>query len=207
MSLFRKPGIRTRRLSAYLAKRARTRPAARPSLDCSHFPQLFCPRAIVFTDSADFTKLVARRGILHFLMLFDRTVKAVTPAVRRHGGDVVKVEGDSLLLRFDDVASACRAVSAIEVAMKRLRRGQPKDEFLAFSYGIGFGDVLDLEHDVFGLEVNFASKLGEDMAKHGQVLLTPAATAALPKALLRRVRPHRLVTFEGRAIPIQRLRL
>ena len=205
MSLFRKPGVRTRRLSAYLAKRARTRSEARPSLDCSHFPQLFCPRAIVFTDTDDFTKLVARRGILHFLMLFDRAVQAVTPAVVRHVGDVVKVEGDSLLLRFADVASACRAVRGMEAALTRLRRGRPKDEFLAFSYGIGFGDVLDLEHDVFGLEVNIASKLGEDMAKRGQVLLTPAAAAALPEALLRRVRPHRLVTFEGRAIPIQRL--
>lgn len=205
MSLFRKPGPRARRLSAYLAKRARTRPGARPSLDCSHFPQLFCPRAIVFTDTDDFTKLVARRGILHFLMLFDRAVTAATPAVKRHGGDIVKVEGDSLLLRFHDVASACRAVRGIEAALKKLRRGQPKNEFLSFSYGIGFGDVLDLEHDVFGLEVNLASKLGEDMARHGEVLLTPAAAAALSQTLLRRVRPYHLATFEGRAIPIQRL--
>ena len=205
MSLFRDSGPRTRRLSAYLARRARTRPQARPGLDCSHFPKLFRPKAIVFTDTDDFTKIVARRGILHFLMLFDRAVKAAALAVQRHGGNIVKVEGDSLLLRFDDVASACRAVGGIEAALRRLRRGQPKDEFLAFSYGIGFGDVLDLEHDVFGLEVNIASKLGEDMAKRGEVLLTPAAAAALPKALLRRVRPYRVVTFEGRAIPIQRL--
>ncbi len=205
MSLFRNAGPRTRRLSAYLARRAHTRPEARPSLDCSHFSKLFRPKAIVFTDTDDFTKIVARRGILHFLMLFDRAVKAAALAVQRHGGSIVKVEGDSLLLRFDDVASACRAVSGIEAGLRRLRRGQPKHEFLAFSYGIGFGDVLDLEHDVFGLEVNIASKLGEDMAKRGEVLLTPAAAAALPRALVRLVRPHRVVTFEGRAIPIRRL--
>jgi class 3 adenylate cyclase len=160
----------------------------------------------VFTDTDDFTRLVARHGILHFLMLFDRAVAAATPAVKRHGGDVVKVEGDSLLLRFDDVRSACRAVDGIEAALARLRRGKPAGQFLAFSYGIGFGDVLDLENDVFGLEVNLASKLGEDMAERGEVLLTPAAAAELPRAMTPRLRAHAVATFEGRALPIQRLR-
>ncbi len=206
LSLFRKPGPRTRRLSAYLGKRARARPDTRGALDTRAFPRLFRPRAIVFTDTDDFTRLVARHGILHFLMLFDRAVAAATPVVARHGGEIVKVEGDSLLLRFPDVAAACRAVDGIEAALARLRRGKPAGQFLAFSYGVGFGDVLDLEHDVFGLEVNLASKLGEDMAERGEVLLTPAAAAELPAPLLRRLRPHAVATFEGRAIPIQRLK-
>lgn len=207
LSLFRKPGPRTRRLSAYLGKRARARPELRPDLDTSAFPKLFRRRAIVFTDTDDFTRLVARHGILHFLMLFDCAVAAAAPLVARHGGDIVKVEGDSLLLRFPDVTSACRAVSGIEKALARLRCGKAAGQFLAFSYGIGFGDVLDLEHDVFGLEVNLASKLGEDMAERGEVLLTPAAAAEVPPSLAPRLKAHAVATFEGRAIPIQRLKL
>lgn len=206
LSLFRKPGPRTRRLSSYLGTRARARPEARGDLDARAFPRLFRRRAIVFTDTDDFTRLVARHGILHFLMLFDRAVAAAAPIVRRHGGDIVKVEGDSLLLRFPDVPAACRAVDGIETALAGLRRGKGAGQFLAFSYGIGFGDVLDLEHDVFGIEVNLASKLGEDMAERGEVLLTPAAAAEVPKPFLRRLRPHAVATFEGRAIPIQRLK-
>jgi class 3 adenylate cyclase len=205
--IFRGHGARTRRLAAFLKRRARTAPAGRPALDCGSFPKLFSKRAVVFTDTDDFTVKVARHGILHFLMLFDRLVAAAAPLIRGAGGAIVKVEGDSLLLRFDDVAAACDGVVAIEGALARVNRGRPEAERLAFSYGLGFGDVLDLEGDLFGLEVNLASKLGEDMAKRGEVLLTPAAAAALPKRRLHQVVPYAVATFEGRATPVQRLKL
>jgi class 3 adenylate cyclase len=205
--IFRDAGPRTRRLAAFLKKRSRTARERRPALDCETFPRLFRKHAVVFTDTDDFTIQVARHGILHFLMLFDRLIAAAAPEITRAGGEIVKVEGDSLLLRFDDVGAACAGIDAIEASLRRVNRGRPQYERLAFSYGVGFGDILDLEADLFGLEVNLASKLGEDMAKRGEVLLTPAAAASLPKPCLRRVVPHRVVTFEGRAIPIQRLRL
>lgn len=206
-SMFRAPGPKTRRLAAFLRRRARSAPSRRPALDCKAFPSLFRKRAIVFTDTADFTVRTVQDGILHFLMLFERFVAVAGPRLVHEGGDIVKVEGDSLLLRFDDVKSACRGVEAVEACLRHVNRGKPRGERLAFSYGIGYGDVLDLEHDVFGLEVNLASKLGEDMARPGEALLTPAAAASLDRATLRRLVPYRVVTFGARAIPIQRLKL
>lgn len=45
--------------------------------------------------------------------------------------------------------------------------------------GIGYGRVLRIgDLDVFGAEVNAASKLGEDIAKANEVLVTQAARAA-----------------------------
>jgi class 3 adenylate cyclase len=200
-------GPRTRRLSAFLARRARARPRSRPELDRTAQARLFRSRAVVFTDTADFTERTLRDGILHFMMVFDRAVKALAPVVRRAGGRLVKVEADSLLLCFPDPAGACRGVIALEGALRRLNRARPANERLRFSYGIGYGEVVDLERDVFGLEVNLASKIGEDLAKPGQALLTPAAAAALDARTLRRVSLHRIVTYGQRAIPVQRLRL
>ncbi len=207
MSVFRHEGTRTAQLQALLARRARAAAARRDALDAEARAALFRPRAIVFTDTADFTTRTARDGILHFLMVFDRATRALDRVVARHRGDVVKVEGDSLLLRFDDVAAACAAVQEMEATLQRLNVGQPAPDRLAFSYGIGWGEVLDLEHDVFGLEVNLASKLGEDLARPGEVLLTPAAVAALDPATLRRVVPYQTVTFGRQPIAVQRLRL
>ena len=200
-------GPRTRRLAAYLERRARADGDARPSLDRRSFASLFRRRAIVFTDTDDFTLLVARHGVLHFLMLFDRAVRSLEPIVRQGGGRLLKAEGDSLLLSYPDPASACRAVIAIQAALRRLNATKPRNERLAFSYGIGFGDVLEIENDVFGLEVNLASKLGEDRASRNEALLTPAAAAELPPALKRRLVRYHVTSFEGRPIPIQRLRL
>jgi adenylate cyclase len=207
MAIFRAPGARERRLIALLARRRRLAAAKRRDLDRRALPRLFRKRAIVFTDMADFTLRTARDGILHFLMVFERALRALEPTVRRARGEIVKVEADSLLLRFDDAAAACRGVTAIETALKRHNKRLPGDERVRFSYGIGFGDVLDLEEDMFGLEVNLASKLGEDLAEPGEALLTPAAAAALDRAPLRRVVPHRVVTLGRSAVPVARLRL
>ena len=179
MAMFSRNGPRTRRLVAFLHRRARARPALRPTLDCHEFPALFRKRAIVFTDTADFTTRTLRDGILHFLMVFSAVVAELRPVLRRAGAELVKVEGDSLLLLFRDAKTACRGVIAIEACLRQRNRRRPDKEQLRFSYGIGYGEVLDIEGDVFGLEVNLASKLGEDMAKPGEALLTPAAAGGL----------------------------
>ena len=98
-------------------------------------------------------------------------------------------------------------MAALDTTLRRVNRSRPEDERFRFSYGIGYGDVIELEGDVFGLEVNMASKLGEDLAKPGEALLTPAAAAGLDPRTLRRVKAYRVVTFKKMAIPIQQLRL
>jgi len=207
VTLFPHDGPDTRRLLRYLRRRERSVRAQRPALDCSSWPALTRRQAVVFTDTADFTVRTLRDGILHFLMSFESVSAAVVPVVRRAGGQVVKIEGDSLLLTFDDAVAACRGVLAVEATVRRYNRPRPADERFRFSYGIGYGDLVMVDGDRFGLELNLASKLGEDLAKPGEALLTPAAAAALDAATLRRVVPYRVIAFKKMAIPVQRLRL
>jgi class 3 adenylate cyclase len=207
VSMFPSRGKRTRRLVSFLRRRAEADAAGRPEMDCRNFPALFRKRAVVFTDTADFTIRTAKDGILHFLMIFDRFVERAEDVVQRSGGDLVKVEADSLLLGYDEAAAACAGVEALESLLARTNRSLPVNERLRFSYGIGYGDVLDLDQDMFGLEVNLASKIGEDLARPGEALLTPSAAAALDAATLRRVVPHKIVAFGKSAIPVSRLKL
>src|SRR5262245_12401965 len=123
-------GPRTRRVLAYLKRREKTSPAARGAMDRGALPRLSRRLAIVYTDTADFTVRTARDGILHFLMVFNRLVERAQPAVRRLGGELVKVEADSLLLRFPEADTACRGVDALERVLARLNRGRPRDERL-----------------------------------------------------------------------------
>ncbi len=202
MGLLRSRGAKTERLKRFLARRAGAPLEEREALDRRARGQLFRPSAVVFSDTADFTIRVARDGILHFLMLFDRLVLGAKGLLEDHGGRIVKVEADSLLLRFPDVPSACRGVLALEKHLARANRAVPPRERLRFSYGVGWGDMLDLEEDLFGLEVNLASKLGEDLARPGEILLTPAAAAhAGPFSLI----PYRRMKFGRRVLAIRRL--
>ena len=207
MTMFTTKGKRTRRVLAFLKQRARAKPANRPQLDRENFPYLFCKRAIVFTDTADFTTRTAQDGILHFLMIFERASVEIRKLIKKMGGEIVKVEGDSLLLRYDHPDDACRAVTAIDALLASFNKGRPENEQVHFSYGVGYGDVLDLDNDMFGLEVNLASKLGEDLAEPGEALLTPSAAAALSPGMLKRVVAHRVITFGNNSMPVQRLKL
>jgi class 3 adenylate cyclase len=207
LGYFRSLGPRTRRLAAFLEHRARCTADHWPELDSGRARELFRRRAVVFTDTANFTTRTFEYGILHFLMLFERFVPEVERALPAVRGRLVKVEGDSLLLEYERLADACRGVQQIEGMLRRRNRGLPARDQLWFSYGIGWGDVLDLGDDVFGLEVNLASKLGEDVARPGEALLTPAAVQALPAASRRRLRPYGEVEFGGVAVGIHRLPL
>jgi adenylate cyclase len=196
---------RARILKRALRSRERLSPARRAELDRRTQARLSRPLAIVYTDTADFTIRVARHGMLHFLMVFERARRLLRPILARHHGRLVKVEADSLLLTFPDVERACRAVIAISRALDRSNAGRPESEHTLFSFGIGVGDVLDLGDDVLGLEVNLASKLGEDVGRPREVLLTEAAVAALPPGLRRQVTPHGTVSFTGRRTRVARL--
>jgi adenylate cyclase len=194
-------------LAAALRRRERLAPAAREKLDVRTHAKLDRKLAIVYTDTDDFTLTVARHGMMHFLMMFARAVRTLRPIVARHGGRLVKIEADSLLLVFKDAGHACRAVIEMEAALERLNRREPESERVVFSFGIGYGQILDLGDDVLGLEVNLASKLGEDRAVPGEVLVTEAAVAALPPALRARLDSCGHVDFTGRPTAIARLRV
>jgi class 3 adenylate cyclase len=200
-------GPRTRRVLAYLKRREKAAPSRRREQDGRALPRLSKRLAIVYTDTADFTVRTARDGILHFLMVFNRLVERARPLVRRRGGELVKVEADSLLIRFPDADTACRGVEALERLLRQLNRGRPHDERLRFSYGVGYGDLLEVDGDLFGLEMNLASKLGEDLARPGEVLLTPSAVAAVGARVRRRLVAHPPMKLSQSTVPTRRLRL
>jgi class 3 adenylate cyclase len=196
---------RARALAAALRRRERATPARRPALDASTRKALARPLAVVYTDTDDFTRRVDRHGMLHFLMVFARGVRTLRQVAARHSGRLVKVEADSLLLAFPDAERACRGSLAMLEALERLNRGRPASERLAFSFGIGFGEVLDLGRDLLGLEVNLASKLGEDRARRGEILLTPYAVAALPPEWRDKLTTSGFVRFTSRPMRVFRL--
>jgi adenylate cyclase len=206
MGLFHTPKARTRQLLRLLAQRDLLPLDERAEFDRDAFSKLGRRRAVVFTDTADFTLRSVRHGILHFLSPFASAAREITTIVTRTGGELLKLEGDSLLLRYDSVAQACDGVEAIEVLLRRFNRGRRPVEDVRFSYGIGWGDVIDLEADVFGLEVNLASKLGEDLARPGEILLTTAAAQALDARRRRRVERHSSLRIANLRVDVHRLR-
>lgn len=130
-----------------------------------------CRKAVLALDMSGFTLAVRRDGILAYLCQIRRMHKITRPIVEAHRGEVVKNEADNLLAVFDEVADAVAA--ALAMVKGAVTEGQAP--VLAFSVGIDVGDILLIhQEDCFGDAVNLAYKLGEDIARPGEVLVTQA---------------------------------
>jgi class 3 adenylate cyclase len=96
---------------------------------------------------------------------------------------VVKTEADNVFAMFDDVPQALAAARRIQSTLDAANTYLPEDWDLHAGIGIGYGPLLLIgEHDLFGSEMNMASKLGEDVAGRGEVLLSASARERLGDA-------------------------
>lgn len=135
-------------------------------------------KAVMVLDMSGFSRTTKDRGIVAFLLMIHQMQLLAVPCVEEHGGAVIKKEADNLFCLFDEVAPAVAASVDIARRLKTANVVLPKDMELYVSIGIGYGPILNIENeDVWGNEVNLASKLGEDIAELGEVLLTAEAHA------------------------------
>lgn len=140
--------------------------------------------AVVVLDMSGFTRTTQRHGIVEFLLMVHQMRLLAVPTIQGAGGKLVKAEADNLYCLFDTVEAAVRAAREIVNRLSTVNVLLPVDRRLYASIGIGFGDILVLEEeDLFGDEVNLTSKLGEDVAQGGQILLTEAARAELDPSI------------------------
>jgi class 3 adenylate cyclase len=137
--------------------------------------------AILVLDMSGFSRLTIEYGIIHYLAMIEQMDVASRPAVAGNRGLVIKQEADNLFAVFDDASDAVEAALDIFRAFDAVNAVVPESRDLYGSVGIGFGDTLVIgNEDLFGCEMNLASKLGEDLAERSEILLTPAAHAAIP---------------------------
>ena len=106
-------------------------------------------------------------------------VDRVVARIERHDGILIKLEADSLLILFRQANAAVACAVAMQRACQQLNARRVPEEQIILCVGIGHGQVLKIgDEDVYGHEVNAASKLGEDTAKGSEILVTAAARAA-----------------------------
>lgn len=136
-------------------------------------------KAILVLDMSGFSRTTQVHGVVSFLLMIHQMRLLALPTIEGCGGDLVKGEADNLFCLFDRVEDAVRASREIIRQLSTVNVLLPAGRRLYASIGIGYGDLLVPGHDLFGDEVNLASKLGEDVAQGGQVLLTEQARANL----------------------------
>ena len=108
-------------------------------------------KAIVFTDIADFTSLSAQDE-QKALELIQKQNEILKPIVEKHNGEWLKEIGDGLLFSFDSSLEAVRCSINIQETLKDI-------DDLNIRIGIHQGDIFIKDGDVFGDDVNIASRV------------------------------------------------
>ncbi|MCX7944869.1 MAG: adenylate/guanylate cyclase domain-containing protein [Deltaproteobacteria bacterium] len=129
--------------------------------------------AIMLTDLSGFSRHTAKFGITHFLQTIYESERILTPLIERHNGILIKTEGDSMLVIFKNPNNALECAINMQKEVKKYNQGKSDEEKVLLCIGLGYGEVLKIgDSDIFGYEVNLASKLGEDIAKSYEILAT-----------------------------------
>jgi class 3 adenylate cyclase len=137
-----------------------------------------CARTVFILDMSGFSRTVIKHGIIHYLAMVRRMVNVAMPAIKDNEGELVKQEADNIFAVFGDPDHALRAAQDVVRGLTALNTVLPDEKDIYVSIGIGHGDILLVPgQDYFGNELNLASKLGEDIAEKGEVLLTEEAHA------------------------------
>jgi|SRR5215216_223624 len=157
--------------------------------------------AVFVLDMSGFSLLTRKYGIVHYLSMVRRMQLTTEPIVRAYGGFMIKYEADNCFAVFPDPLSAVNAAVAMQRAFRAANLLTSEDLDIHISCGIDFGKILIIGHeDCFGDPVNRASKIGEDLAAAGEILITKEAMQMIPGEA--GIRAHEMtVSISGITIP------
>ena len=141
--------------------------------------------AIMSIDVVGYARLMGSDETGTHLRLKTHRLERIEPAVRRHGGRLIKLTGDGALIEFASAVEALSAAIEIQQAMAEANRHQPVDTAIVLRIGIDLGDLMVDDNELYGDGVNIAVRL-EGAAPGGSILISgnvhDAVAGRLPAA-------------------------
>ena len=108
-------------------------------------------KAIVFTDIVNFTQLSSNNEE-HAIELIDKQRNILKPIVSEYRGEWLKEIGDGILMSFDSSLDAVECSIQIQKSLTNITD-------LNLRVGIHQGDIFIKDNDVYGDDVNIASRV------------------------------------------------
>jgi len=156
-------------------------PEARRGIEKEIWAAFGMEQAVFVLDMSGFSLLTRKYGIIHYLSMVRRMQLIAQPIIESYHGAVVKFEADNCFAAFPDALPAVQAAIALQLAFSASNLLTPDDLDIHISCGIDYGKILMVEDkDFFGEAVNKASKLGEDIAAAGEILVSREAMQRIP---------------------------
>lgn len=134
--------------------------------------------AVMILDSSGFTRVTKEHGIIHFLSLVIAMRDIVEPLCDEHDAIAHWAEADNVYAIFKTARDALRCALKIQTVVPARNAARRETDRLPVCIGLGAGRMLRIGgENIYGHEMNLASKLGEDIADPDEILITPTMLA------------------------------
>lgn len=154
---------------------------ARKKIETVLWKEFGTEHAVFILDMSGFSMLTRKYGIVHYLSMVKRMQLTTEPIVKSYGGEMLKYEADNCFAVFPDPLSAVNAAISMQHAFTAENILTSDDQDIHIAVGIDYGKLLIIGHeDCYGDPVNRASKMGEDVAAAGEIMITQEALDMLP---------------------------
>lgn len=135
---------------------------------------------VMFTDLIGFSRQTASFGIIHFLQIIHDHRRMLAPILSEHDGILIKTDADSLLLAFRQPHKAVLCAVEMQRACAKENERRSAENQILLSIGIGHGRILRIgAEEIYGPQVNAASKLGEEVGQANEILVTQVVRDAV----------------------------
>ena len=96
----------------------------------------------------------------------------IDPKLGEFGGRIVKTTGDGMLVEFASAVDAVNCTTEIQAAIAERNEGVAESKRMQFRIGINLGEIIiDTDGDIFGDDVNIATRL-EGLAAPGGIMIS-----------------------------------
>ncbi|NRG16200.1 adenylate/guanylate cyclase domain-containing protein [Rhizobiales bacterium] len=126
--------------------------------------------AILSADLAGYSRLIAEDETGTLFRLRKLRQGFLEPLIARHGGRIVKLMGDGLLLEFSSIIEAVQCAIEWHEVVANFIAEQDGANDLAYRIGVNIGDIVIEDGDIYGDGVNIAARM-EKLAEPGGTCL------------------------------------
>ena len=126
--------------------------------------------AIMFTDIVAYSALMNQNESAAITLL-DNKEKILSPIVAEFNGKKIKGGGDGYLIEFSSAVDSVRCGIKVQKTISKFNSNKDESEKIIIRIGIHLGDILFIDNDIFGNDVNIASRL-ESLAEPGGICIS-----------------------------------
>lgn len=158
--------------------------SSKHSLEKKIWSEYGVEKAVLIVDMSGFSSLTEKHGIVFYISMIRQMEKITMNLIDAFHGKLVKFEADNGFFVFPNVDDAIGYSLAIYHAFLEHNQKVSSASSIHISCGLDYGEILLVGGtDFYGKVINLASKLGEDIAHSGELIVTSRAFEQTEKYL------------------------